>query len=1021
MLVVLAAQRGFQVGRIQVKVHVGAEFRALIGGHDPAGDQATVLGVAHAHHLSAGGAFDGDAAFDQHVRFHRHRRSENLRGVEPHAHRRQPFLLLGARIVVFAGPDHFGVERAHHLDVAALRRVAGEARVLGQGAAAEHFQAGGVGRRLAVAVAGFAVVEEAVGVDVRGGQVVERLEHAVGDRRAAEMNLQVRAAPIRFRALKQGGLQAFAGLRADRLAGDAVRGPLAGGPVHRLQGVAVGAAVLPGPVGNESEGAGLDPQTTGHGRFALVFTLVAVRAGHRVAVAVHGHTLDAETAAVAGVAEPHGGRVDVLGQGDPDRPVGGQCRHGQVVVVGAPAPAAAVVAFGDMPAGLVHGAGETRVGSDQHRRHRVADQRRQLEGAARRLHRVGGVRQVGGAVANGQGVAVAGLQRLMRTHHHRGAVQGPVEGFVGALAGERQCLFQALRVERLAEVHHQGVAGLHRGGQAVLRHRHGGLQERGAGVRYRRRRVVLVRVGFSVQAEQAEGGLLAKHFRLHHAQGVDHQARAFHFGDAHQLHLQQGLAERAVGFRVFRRHRHVHEQSHLAGRLRALAERVGQQVAAGVGEEGHGDVAGFDPRRHRAGHLHCNVAAGEQAAARNAQWRHVRVVGQERQLGEYIAALLGGVAVAEQGRFNRYAVHRLTGEFGTAPIGIGARVLATAGRRRRLLDHHRARPGIPRHPAALQPAAGEGGALEAADRRSQGEGVALTGLKILPGIDGDGVAFGEQNRRHQLAAPDQRDGFPVGQGVRVQHLVEPQTQGGEVHERQGVAVRQHVAQPQHGVKAPLPIGAVRGQAGFKGERAVGEGQRAGVALQAIQRHSVFRARAQVAVRRAHQQAQPAVHRLRGGQGHAVAVGVAEPHAVGAAGERMGKAQHHRAARGHPALAVVGVAVENFRRGGTEVVGGPFFGTAAGGQPGQAERQQQGKRDESNRAHGRPSPWAGPLGRPARYCFTGPKWYVCTILHYRTNYWPVKFNPPCSISHSPSADAPQSAFRRSHTARATLGL
>ena len=438
MLVVLAAQRRFQVGRIQVEVHVGAELRALVGGDDPAGNQAAaVLGVAHAHHLGAGGAFDGDAAFDQHVRFHRHRGGEDLRGVEPHAHRRQAFLLLGARVVVFAGADHFGVERAHHLNIATLRRVAGEARVLGQGAAAEHFQASGVDRRLAVAVAGFAVVEEAVGVDVRGGQVVERLEHAVGDRRAAEMDLQVRAAPVRFRPFQQGGLQALAGPRADRFAGDAVVRLLAGGAVHRLQGVAVGGAVFPGLVGDEGQGAGLDLQTAGYGRFALVFALVAVRAGHRVTVAVHGHPLDAEAATAAGVAEPHGGRVDVLGHGHPDRPIGGQRGHRQMVVVGAPAPATAVVAFGDAPAGLVHGAGEAGVGGDQHRRHRVADQRRQPEGAAGRLHRVGGLGQVGGAVADRQGVAVAGLQRLVRAHHHRGTVQGPVEGLVGALAGER--------------------------------------------------------------------------------------------------------------------------------------------------------------------------------------------------------------------------------------------------------------------------------------------------------------------------------------------------------------------------------------------------------------------------------------------------------------------------------------------------------------------------------------------------------------------------------------------------------
>ena len=692
-----------------------------------------------------------------------------------------------------------------------------------------------------------------------------------------------------------------------------------------------------------------------------------------------------------------------------------------MVVVGAPTPAATVVAFGDMPAGLVHGAGEAGVGGDQHRRHRVADQGRQPEGAAGRLHRVGGLGQVGGAVADRQGVAVAGLQRPVRAHHHRGAVQGPVERLVDALAGERQRLFQALRVQRLAEVHHQGVAGLHRGGQAVFRHRHGGLQEGRPGVRYRRRGVVLVRVGFGVQAEQAEGGFLAEHFRLHHAQGVDHQARALHLGDAHQLHLQQGLAERAVGLRVFRRHRHVHEQTHLARRLRAPAERVGQQVAAGVGQERHGDVAGFDARRHRAGHLHFNVAAGEQAAARDAQRRHVRVVGQERQFGEHIAALLGGVAVAQQHRLDGHAVHRLAGEPGAAAIRVGAGVVATAGRRRRLLDHHRARPGIPRHPAALQPAAGQGGALEATDRRPQGKGVALPGLEILSRVQGDGVAFGEHDRRHQLAVPGQRDGFPVGQGVRVQHLVKAQTQGGEVHERQVVAVRQHLAQPQHGIKAPLPIGAARGQAGFEGERAVGEGQRACLGLQAVQRQPVAGARAQVALRRAHQQAQPAVHRLRGGQGHAVAVGVAEPHAVGAAGKRMRKPQHHRAGRGHPALAVIGVAVKDFRRGRAEVVGGPFFGTAAGGQPGQAEHHQREKRGESNRAHGRPSPWAGPLGRPARYCFTEPEWYVCTILYYRTNYWPVKVNAPCSISHSPPGDAPQSAFRRSHTARATRGL
>ena len=459
----------------------------------------------------------------------------------------------------------------------------------------------------------------------------------------------------------------------------------------------------------------------------------------------------------------------------------------------------------------------------------------------------------------------------------------------------------------------------------------------------------------------------------------------------------------------------------MARRLRAPAERVGQQVAAGVGQKRHGDVAGFDARRHRAGHLHFNVAAGEQAAARNAQRRHVRVVRQERQLGEHIAALLGGVAVAQQHRLDGHAVHRLAGEPGAAAIRVGAGVVATAGRRRRLLDHHRARPGIPRHPAALQPAAGQGGALKTTDRRPQGEGVALSGPQVLSRVQGDGVAFGEHDRRHQLAAPGQRDGFPVGQGVRVQHLVKAQTQGGEVHERQVVAVRQHLAQPQHGIKAPLPIGAARGQPGFEGERAVGEGQRAGLGLQAVQRQPVAGARAQVALRRAHQQAQPAVHRLRGGQGHAVAVGVAEPHAVGAAGKRMRKPQHHRAGRGHPALAVIGVAVKDFRRGRAEVVGGPFFGTAAGGQPGQAEHHQREKRGESNRAHGRPSPWAGPLGRPARYCFTEPEWYVCTILYYRTNYWPVKVNAPCSISHSPPGDAPQSAFRRSHTARATRGL
>ena len=69
---------------------------------------------------------------------------------------------------------------------------------------------------------------------------------------------------------------------------------------------------------------------------------------------------------------------------------------------------------------------------------------------------------------------------------------------------------------------------------------------------------------------------------LDHAQCIDDHDPVFHNGGAHQLHMQQILAEGAVGLCTRGVHGDIHENPDMPGRFRVVGIRVEHQVTAGI-------------------------------------------------------------------------------------------------------------------------------------------------------------------------------------------------------------------------------------------------------------------------------------------------------------------------------------------------------------------------------------------------------------------------------------------------------
>ena len=117
--------------------------------------------------------------------------------------------------------------------------------------------------------------------------------------------------------------------------------------------------------------------------------------------------------------------------------------------------------------------------------------------------------------------------------------------------------------------------------------------------------MVLVRL--QLETQQTVSVLLPQNIRFHHTCCVDIQnaAAGIHFGYADQVNVKQVLSEARVGFRVLGGDAHVHEQMHDAQLVRVVFRvGVGHQVAGGVRQDAHGDVAGAKAGFHFTADFH---------------------------------------------------------------------------------------------------------------------------------------------------------------------------------------------------------------------------------------------------------------------------------------------------------------------------------------------------------------------------------------------------------------------------------
>ena len=276
-----------------------------------------------------------------------------------------------------------------------------------------------------------------------------------------------------------------------------------------------------------------------------------------------------------------------------NRPVGRHLIHWQQVagLVLEGTGALTLNAVTQIATGRIHGAGKARVHSGGVRRaRRIRAVSRHAEQQGFRASRV--TVQVFHTVGERDLILGAECQRLLRGEDQRGPIQGPVERHRRPLVGESDtdAGFNAVLIRGFTEIEDNGITGA----EAVRIVTGLPALQGGPGDIHRRRRgILLIQVGFHMEAEYAKGGFDTEHFRLDHTQGIDLHTPLFDDGTAHQLHLQQGLGEGAVGTGIGSGKRQIQGQHDAARRFRAGTVGGRQQVAGGIGQEAHRHLAGI--------------------------------------------------------------------------------------------------------------------------------------------------------------------------------------------------------------------------------------------------------------------------------------------------------------------------------------------------------------------------------------------------------------------------------------------
>ncbi len=587
--------------------------------------------------------------------------------------------------------------------------------------------------------------------------------------------------------------------------------------------------------------------------------------------------------------------------------------------------------IGQVGAATFDGTGKARIGRQGKRRAiAVTDIGVGTEGECFRRQGVAG--QISDLVTQGDFVIGVIGQAALRAQHHGGTVQVPAHVICGrAIDADTDGAFQRGRIQGFTEIQNHRVAAFH---LAKTIPRHPGLQRRWFTVDLRRWRITLIGIRLQTERQHAPGLFQTQHFRLDHTDGVDHQHAVFHDGGAGQFQVQQVLAQCAIGFRIFCRHRHIHEQLHMARGIFRLRVAVRQQETAGIGDEAHTDFAGLKPRRHLAGDVHCYRGTTQQRSTRHTQRRHVRKVRHERQLCMHIALLLRAGFIPQQQRIHRHAVDRGAGQWRK-----NGAVLRICG----ALHQNFTRRRILRRPA--QAGFGERLIEHVAQPCTGGELIGFTRCQVCCRVQRQVMSFYQDRRRHKRAvAIGQRHRVAVTHTRTRQWLAELHTEAGEIHHRQYIAIGNNAV--DH--KAVAVIRCHRHRVTSATDSRPGTEmdalrRYAGLACAGVQRakHDAIGRRRIERVQRRQHQAASVVHGV-GGECHGLIRRVQNLYGITrrGVGQCVRETQRHRRAGGHFLLRVIGKAV--FQPGMVPVVcAGALCAAATTGADQQCCREQRG--------------------------------------------------------------------------------